>query len=141
MPTLAELFPALDRVVENFLNEHQEIQADVLRYRWDAPDRMLVFPSRRGNGVRNNIHLLYLPEQSQIRVSAAAWQDADVKGILGPRVRRWTHSSPEQSQEWLIRVTPKGLADPKAASAALSAAYEAISTVGISDLIIETPIP
>src|SRR5438046_1357126 len=85
--------PAVDLFVRRRAGARHKVE--VLRYRWDAPDRTLIFPSTSGGGVWNNIHLLILgpPDPLKIRFSCAAWKDTELPGIRSPRSRIWCHSS------------------------------------------------
>lgn len=94
--------PAISGFVEERRQENRKVE--VLRYRWDAPDRTLVFPSPAGQGVWNQIQLLVLgsPGAYHLRFSCAAWKDAELPGQRSPRMRLWCHNDKKLEDRWKI---------------------------------------
>lgn len=98
-----KLFALIDPAIEGFIEtqKREGRKVDVLRYRWDAPDRSLEFPSPQGGGIWNKIDLLIVgsPGTYTLRFSCAAWKDEE-RGPRSPRRRMWCHSSSELERQW-----------------------------------------
>ena len=73
-------------------------------YRWDAPDRELLFLSPSGRGIWNNIHVLITGPSGgyKLRFSCAAWKDLEPEATRPSRLRIWSHSSPRLEEKWEV---------------------------------------